>query len=100
MGVFSPNQIKSADPVTYDADGNVIPLSQRFDQTDERIAYTSAGAGRVSEFSSRSFDFDDVGARFEMPLLDIGPYTQPKNLLEKLVLGDADVRLTRLYRDA
>ena len=56
--VFSPNQIKSADPVTYDADGNVIPLSQRFnpqsddtrfqpastqDFTPDRIADTVAG---------------------------------------------------------
>jgi hypothetical protein len=32
---FSPNQIKSADPVTYDESGNVIPLSQRFDSTSD-----------------------------------------------------------------
>lgn len=31
MMVFEPYQIKSADPVTYDDDGNVIPLSRRFD---------------------------------------------------------------------
>ena len=29
--VYFPNQIKSAAPVTYDGDGNVIPLSHRFD---------------------------------------------------------------------
>ena len=29
--VYDSNQIKSADPVTYDDSGNVIPLSQRFD---------------------------------------------------------------------
>jgi hypothetical protein len=28
--VFDPAQLKSADPVTYDESGNVIPLSQRF----------------------------------------------------------------------
>jgi hypothetical protein len=34
--VFNPSQIKSADPVTYDDAGNVIPLSQRFsDQSDD-----------------------------------------------------------------
>lgn len=27
---FNSNQVKSADPVTYDDDGNVIPLSERF----------------------------------------------------------------------
>jgi len=35
--VFSPEQIKSADPVTYDEAGNVIPLSRRFDITSPRI---------------------------------------------------------------
>ncbi|MCK9433165.1 MAG: hypothetical protein M0R00_09435, partial [Candidatus Omnitrophica bacterium] len=38
--VFSPSQIKSADPVTYDNNGNVIPLSERFnpDKEDFRFA--------------------------------------------------------------
>ena len=36
-GVFSPSQIKSADPVTYNKQGKVIPLSQRFDSSSEEI---------------------------------------------------------------
>ena len=40
--VFSPSQIKSADPVTRDAQGNVIPLSQRFNTTSEDIRYQPA----------------------------------------------------------
>jgi hypothetical protein len=39
---FSATQIKSADPVTYDASGNVIPLSQRFDATTADINYSIA----------------------------------------------------------
>jgi len=35
--VFNPEQIKSADPVTYDDAGNVIPLSQRFRTTSPDI---------------------------------------------------------------
>ncbi len=35
MMVFEPSQIKSADSVTYDDDGNVIPLSRRFDDGDD-----------------------------------------------------------------
>jgi len=35
--VTNPNQIKSADPVTRDESGNVIPLSQRFDSTNNNI---------------------------------------------------------------
>ena len=35
--VFDPSQIKSADPVTYNKQGKVIPLSQRFDSSSEEI---------------------------------------------------------------
>lgn len=44
--VRNPNQIKSADPVTYDEAGNVIPLSQRFDSTKDSISF-SIGTRRV-----------------------------------------------------
>lgn len=38
---FNPQaQVKSADPVTYDADGNVIPLSERFNAENEDIRYS------------------------------------------------------------
>ena len=40
--VFDPNQIKSADPITRDANGNVIPLSQRFDLAKPDIRYSRA----------------------------------------------------------
>lgn len=38
--VFDSNQIKSAEPVTYDNDGNAIPLSQRFDDSNDDIRYS------------------------------------------------------------
>ena len=47
--VFNPNQIKSADPVTRDESGNVIPLSQRFNPADDRITYSL----RPGDFASR-----------------------------------------------
>ena len=39
--VFNPNQIKSADPVTRDDQGNVIPLSQRFNAQSNDIRYSA-----------------------------------------------------------
>lgn len=36
---FDPSQIKSADPITRDDAGNVIPLSQRFKATSEDIRF-------------------------------------------------------------
>ena len=37
--VFSPNQIKSAEPTTYDAAGKEIPLSNRFDESNNDLRY-------------------------------------------------------------
>ena len=38
--VFNPNQIKSAEPVTYDENGKVIPVSERFDTEKSDIRYS------------------------------------------------------------
>lgn len=43
--VFSPSQIKSADPATYDDQGNLIPLSQRFNPQSEDIRFAAMDAG-------------------------------------------------------
>ena len=45
--VFDPNQIKSADPITYDDAGNIIPLSERFQSGSDDIRYMPAGEGRA-----------------------------------------------------
>jgi hypothetical protein len=59
--VFSPSQIKSADPVTRDDQGRVIPLSERFNPQSDDIRFSlakddSEGTGREREYSiSRYF---------------------------------------------
>ncbi|MEE3458247.1 MAG: hypothetical protein VZQ75_00160 [Candidatus Faecousia sp.] len=40
IGVFNSEQIKSADPVTYDDSGNVIPLSERFNGENQDIRFS------------------------------------------------------------
>lgn len=37
---FEPNQIKSAEPITYDNNGNVIPLSERFNSRKRDIRFS------------------------------------------------------------
>lgn len=37
---FDPKQIKSAEPIVYDDAGNVIPLSERFNFTNDDIRYS------------------------------------------------------------
>lgn len=41
--VFSPEQIKSADPITRDDSGNIIPLSKRFDITSKDLRFMPEG---------------------------------------------------------
>lgn len=40
---FDSSQLKSADPVTYDDAGNVIPLSERFNEEKKDIRFSLAG---------------------------------------------------------
>ena len=44
---FQPSQIKQTDPVTYDDDGNIIPLSQRFNPENEDIRFRVANENQA-----------------------------------------------------
>jgi len=55
--VFNPNQIKSADPVTYDEEGNIIPLSERFNEANDDIRYS---VGSDTEYME-AVENDDMG---------------------------------------
>jgi hypothetical protein len=50
--VFDPTQIKSADAVIYDDQGNVIPLSQRFQKSKSDIRY-QRGEEKTRKFAER-----------------------------------------------
>jgi hypothetical protein len=39
---FSPNQIKSSEAITKDDDGKIIPLSQRFKESEDDIRYSKS----------------------------------------------------------
>lgn len=43
--VFGSEQIKQADPATYDNDGNIIPLSERFDPNKKDIRWSVRESG-------------------------------------------------------
>lgn len=46
---LKPNQIKSADPITRDSSGNIIPLSKRFNPNEQSILYASPEFGKRSD---------------------------------------------------
>lgn len=49
--VFNPEQIKSADPITYDDNGNVIPLSERFNEEETDIRYSIPNTSSRAELA-------------------------------------------------
>lgn len=57
---FNPSQIKSADPVTYDDNGNVIPLSQRFSSRSEDIRNPKRKIKRGLKRNPVVFPADDI----------------------------------------
>lgn len=44
--IRSSEQVKSADPITYDDSGNVIPLTERFDSGNRDIRWSLAGTDK------------------------------------------------------
>ena len=56
--IRNSEQIKSADPVTYDDDGKVIPLSQRFDTKKKDIRYSK-------DDTIYDFDEDELWSDYE-----------------------------------
>ena len=71
--VADSSQVKLADPVTKDAQGNVIPLSQRFKATSEDIRFMPAGdmaSGRSVKDHREAMDLFEKGYRLYGALYD------------------------------
>lgn len=58
--VFNPNQIKSADPVTRDESGQVIPLSQRFNPETPDIRFSLSPQSGIDIVSDTLESWQDV----------------------------------------
>ena len=69
--IFSPSQIKSADPVVKDDDGNVIPLSERFNEKSDDIRAQNSKSNIVKKgnwynlFKKSSFELSDISDQVE-----------------------------------
>ena len=66
---FNEKSIKSADPVTYDDEGNVIPLSERFDPENEDIRWSRVDAVGNTLTEAQERFFSESKARNEDGLL-------------------------------
>ena len=55
--IWDKENVKSADPITYDDSGNVIPLTERFDSGNRDIRWSLAGnSGITTEITDDSYD--------------------------------------------
>jgi len=80
--VFSPERIKSAEPITYDAEGNIIPLSVRFNQYSKDIRYAKIDPKQAeAERAEARESLRDLKAQLTAKVLD--DYTLRKSELEK-----------------
>lgn len=85
---LEPNQIKSADPVTYDDNGSVIPLSKRFNSGSPDIRFSERDGTRTDrDVLSDAADGDAANVR-EMEMLreyreKLREYTSASKRLEK-----------------
>ena len=65
INIKDPSQIKLADPVTYDNDGNVIPLSERFNEKNEDIRYSTRDSSGQELTKAQQEYFKDSKVRDE-----------------------------------
>lgn len=61
---FFPEQIKSADAFTYDDAGNLIPLSRRFDESNNDIRYQFAGEQGAAEADRTEGRYNELNERY------------------------------------
>ena len=75
--LFNPNDIKSADPVTYDNDGNVIPLSERFNAEESDLRFSKKITDTKNKLQSdlQQWDGKNPRTKFEVGFIAGGVAT-------------------------
>lgn len=76
-------QIKSADPVTYDDNGNVIPLSERFNEKNKDIRWSVSEESKIGASNDSPYDYDALIRKPDMILTVVDDTT---------VLSRADIK--------
>lgn len=105
--VLTPEQIKLSDPVTYDEDGNIIPLTDRFDPTMDSFLYSELGATdkKISgyTYSTEEVTVDRLEKMLEAPVYEDGVYDSEKRKdswwrkFKVAMTGSLDIRVRRMF---
>jgi len=102
--VFDPNQIKSADPVTRDEQGNIIPLSQRFNQTPDirysRISYAASLNAQLASASERMRQMREKQVPQEVDAQTIRG--EIRKAYDRAIIGDGSIQasLQKVFDEA
>ena len=72
--VFDPEQVKSADAITYDDKGNIIPLSQRFNTANDDIRFSLS---KPVEETKNLVALHNLNANKLNKVLDLGGFPMP-----------------------
>ena len=70
--VFDSNQIKSADPITRDDQGNIIPLSERFKPESDDVRYSPERTRQAAASGAQSEAAIGIGALRKQLLPNLG----------------------------
>lgn len=101
--VFDSSQIKSADPVTYDDNGDVIPLSERFNSNSDDIRFQLRYQDDPNQISDRELLANalDTVAQNEVERDYLKRYRKQIDTLEQkqAQLNDLNARLNDLRAD-
>lgn len=81
---FEPSQIKSAELVTYDDAGNVIPLSERFNPENEDIRFSASGPITYDNFHKETAGVWEIINPSEVPSRE-ADYTSTRFMRPDLV---------------
>ena len=90
---FNPSDVKSADPFTFDDDGNLIPPSKRFDSSRSDIRYSKREG---VEFAEDKY-YDRLISRISE--LNDGSYIKVGQIMEGGVLNQVGLPISGLYFD-
>lgn len=82
--VRKSNQVKSADTVTYDDSGNVIPLSQRFNTDAEDIRYSSRGESAQRQLDRQQAEIDRLKELLNIQKYGNKAFTLDRKSVEKV----------------
>ena len=86
--VFNPRNIKSAEPVTYDDNGNVIPLSERFNENNKDIRYSLKDSEAV----------DNVGVQYDEKSKSVAPSFSFKTWNASRYVQDKDTAIKAIMK--